>query len=112
MSVCGYVTVLPPPVLDVVLKYPVSTNTWLGRTVQTEFVTVGRVTIADSEVHGSLLPSDGPIGFGAALGDGDGKGAPCANAPCDALSTAASKPMVNPRGRITSLLPLAHRAHD
>jgi hypothetical protein len=30
--------------------------------------------MADIDVQGSLLPSAGPIGFGAALGDGDGAG--------------------------------------
>jgi len=41
--------------------------------VHTEFVTVGRETIADIDVHGSLLFNAGPIALG--VGDGDAAGA-------------------------------------
>jgi hypothetical protein len=42
--------------------------------VHTEFVTVGRVTIADIDVHGSLFPSAGPIAEGVDAGAGVGVG--------------------------------------
>jgi hypothetical protein len=67
--------------------------------VHTEFVTLGRVTIAAIVVHGSFAPNAGPIGFGAGLGEavaagdaagtGDAAGAGCAAAATGAAATRA-----------------------
>jgi hypothetical protein len=75
--------------------------------VQTEFVTLGRVTSAAIDVHGSFGPNAGPIGFAA--GDGDGTGAGCARALAGKNAPASTSAAVASKKRFTSALAFAVR---